>query len=264
MRTTFKIDHLVIMVGNLATAIKDYAALGFTVLEGGLHKASPTHNALIVFADGVYLEIIALRPGAENEPRSSRLEKWVPAGPGLVDMALLPGDIEADIAAARQRGLNIEDAVPGGRQTPDGRQIAWQTANLKDDGLPFFCADITPRSWRAPEGDIRRHANGATGVADVTLAVADLAAGARQWQALLGIEPQLSSNSPVLEGKTAVFFLDEMTTITLAQPENETGPLQAYLAVGGARPYSFTLRASASGELDLVKAHGARIKLIDT
>ena len=262
MQTGFKIDHIVIMVNNLAAAMQDYAALGFTVLEGGVHEASPTHNALVVFEDGVYLEIIALRLGEETSPRSGRVEKWVQAGPGLVDMALLPQNIEADILAARERGLDIEDAAPGGRVTPDGQQIAWKTANLNGDGLPFFCADVTPRSWRVPEGDVRQHPNGATGVAGVTIAVADLADSVAQWQALLGINPQNNARSSMLEAKTTVFFLDDVTTITLAQAENDAGPLKSYLAAGGARPYSFTLRASQSRELDLVKTHGARISLV--
>ena len=161
MTTHFSIDHIVIMVDNLAVAFEDYTALGFTVLEGGLHQANPTHNALVVFEDGVYLEIIALRPGEEDAPQSSRLQKWARGRPGLVDLALLPGDIEADIRAARARGVEIEDAAPGGRLSPDGRQIAWKSANLHGDGLPFFCADVTPSAWRVPEGNIRQHANGA-------------------------------------------------------------------------------------------------------
>src|SRR5262245_34715412 len=137
MITSFKIDHIVIMVADLAAAIKGYTSLGFTVLEGGSHAGNPTHNALVVFEDGVYLEIIALRPG-DNTPRSSRLQKWIQASPGLVDMALLPQDIEADVIAARQRGVAIEDARPGGRLRPDGQQIVWKTANLFGEGLPFL------------------------------------------------------------------------------------------------------------------------------
>ena len=263
MSPNFKIDHIVIMVDDLSQAMADYTALGFTVLVGGTHQANPTHNALVVFQDGVYLEIIALRPGA-TEPQSDRLQKWVQARPGLVDMALLPADIEAAIIEARQRGLTVEDAAAGGRARPDGRRIEWQTTNLEGAGLPFFCADVTPRALRVPEGAAREHKNGVTGVADVTIAVTDLAFSARQYRALLGLEPQSQSSHILPEDTQTTTFSLEATTLTLAQPETENGSLQAYLASGGERPYSFTLRTSlASGrtQLDLGQTHGARIIL---
>ncbi|TMJ30929.1 MAG: VOC family protein, partial [Alphaproteobacteria bacterium] len=52
------IDHLVIMFPDLETAIRDYTELGFTVVRGGSHPTG-THNALIAFADGAYVELIA-------------------------------------------------------------------------------------------------------------------------------------------------------------------------------------------------------------
>src|SRR5262245_35559824 len=212
MPTSLKIDHIVIMVDDLATAIQDYSGLGFTVLEGGAHAGNPTHNALVIFQDGVYLEIIALRPG-DSSPRSSRLQKWVQAGPGLVDFALLPQAIEADIAAARARGPVIEDAHPGGRIRPDGQELAWKTANLAGAGLPFFCADVTPRALRVPEGEVRQHANGATDVADLTIAVSDLEASTAQYQALLGLEPRY--NQAAVQGARVASFTLEATTLTL-------------------------------------------------
>ncbi len=52
------VDHIVIMVPDLNAAIRDYTELGFTVIPGGSHPAG-THNALIAFADGAYIELIA-------------------------------------------------------------------------------------------------------------------------------------------------------------------------------------------------------------
>ncbi|KAL9936528.1 hypothetical protein V8E36_004596 [Tilletia maclaganii] len=61
------IDHLIHRCANiddLQTAIKTWTALGFTVLEGGQHADGLSRNALIVFADGAYIEFIAF----EDEP----------------------------------------------------------------------------------------------------------------------------------------------------------------------------------------------------
>lgn len=262
MPTSLKIDHIVIMVDDLAAASEDYKNLGFTVMPGGSHADNPSHNALVIFQDGAYLEIIALQPG-NSSPRSSRLQKWAEAGPGLVDMALLPQDIEADIIAARARGVTIEDAQPGGRLRPDGQQVAWKTANLEGAGLPFFCADVTPRSLRVPEGEIREHPNGVTGVADVVIAVADLARSSALYGALLDLEPQADRVS-VPGARTTSFSLGS-ATLTLAQPEGADSPLQGYLAAAGDRPYRLTLRTQqpiGPLELDLKRTHGARLELV--
>jgi len=51
MQTAFQLDHVVILVNDLAAAIEDYAALGFAVTPGGEHERLQTHNALIAFAE---------------------------------------------------------------------------------------------------------------------------------------------------------------------------------------------------------------------
>src|SRR5262249_58019959 len=52
------IDHLVVAVPDLDAAIESYQSVGFHVVRGGRHQVG-THNALVPFADGVYLELIA-------------------------------------------------------------------------------------------------------------------------------------------------------------------------------------------------------------
>src|SRR5262249_39708681 len=55
----FRLDHVVIAVSDLDQAIADYRRLGFTVNPGGVHHGGASHNALVVFADGSYFELIA-------------------------------------------------------------------------------------------------------------------------------------------------------------------------------------------------------------
>ncbi|MEM7030778.1 MAG: VOC family protein [Chloroflexota bacterium] len=262
MSSTFSIDHIVIMVQNLDQARQGFDDLGFTVLSGGTHAANPTHNALISFKDGAYIEIIALQPGKEDHPRSKRLDKWVAASPGLVDFALLPTHIEADIIAARERGLDIEDAQDGGRLRPDGQAIQWQTANLGGSGLPFLCGDVTERRLRVPDGEAQHHKNGVTGVSNITIAVENLLTSAKYYEALLGIPPRPTPQNAALQAKTTTFSLNTVS-ITLAQPLAEASPLQSYLKQGE-RPYSFTLRSEhiqTDQELPLSQASQAHIGL---
>lgn len=53
--------------------------------------------------------------------------------------------------------------------------------------LPFLIDDSTPREWRVPQDPAAvQHANGATGVGEVTLQVHAIAAARDRWRAWLG------------------------------------------------------------------------------
>ena len=54
-------DHAVIFVSDLEKAIADFADLGFDVVRGGSHGS--TENALIIFANQTYLELLGVKPG---------------------------------------------------------------------------------------------------------------------------------------------------------------------------------------------------------
>src|SRR5262245_23920283 len=138
------IDHIVILVNDLAAASADYAAIGFTVTPGGEHTGGATHNALIAFADDTYLELIAFK---RAEP-GHRWWRHAALGEGLVDFALLPSATADDIAAARERGVAYAGPADGGRLRPDGQQIAWQLGMPPTPDLPFLCGDVTPRALR--------------------------------------------------------------------------------------------------------------------
>jgi catechol 2,3-dioxygenase-like lactoylglutathione lyase family enzyme len=243
---TYALDHVVILVHDLDRAREDYAALGFTVVPGGQHTDGATHNALIAFADGSYLELIAfLRAAPEHS-----WWRHAALGPGLIDAALLPQDIAADIAAARRRGLPLLGPFSGGRARPDGQRLAWETGRPTTGDLPFLCADVTPRDLRVPGGPAREHANGTVGVADITFAVAELEQSRARYEALLGSAPL---------GACPVRFRLGATTLTLAGPEDELA--RARLAERGEGPLALTLRAARSEALDHERSHGAQIRL---
>jgi hypothetical protein len=122
---------------------------------------------------------------------------------------------------------------------------------------------VTSRSLRVPEGEVRQHQNGVTGVADLVIAVTDLARSSSLYGALLDLEPQ-AGQVPVSGAKTVSFSLGS-ATLTLAQPEGGDSPLQAYLASAGDRPYRLTLQTQQPVgrlKLDLSRTHGARLELV--
>jgi len=243
------IDHMVILVADLDAAIADYTALGFTVAPGGTHADGATHNALVVFVDDSYLELIAFRHEAPDHHWSRQLA----AGEGLIDFALLPTAIAEDVAAAQSRGLEMHGPHAGGRLRPDGVRVEWQTAQPPTADLPFLCADVTPRELRVPQGELRTHANGVTGIASVAVVVNDLRASAARYQALLGGD----SAGPA--------FALGAATITLVTPTpggGEQDPLRVRLSLRGEGPFALTLRGERATAFDPALTHGVPIDLV--
>ncbi len=190
METALRLDHVVIGVHDLELASAQWTVAGFIVVPGGAHTNAPTHNALIGFADGNYLELIARRPGATEAATglSARLLRLEP-DEGLVDFALHTSDLAATVAAARAAGLTLSDPAPSGRARPDGVHLAWASSRPASPDLPFLITDTTPRDLRVPGGVAAQHPNGVTGIAHLGVQVHDLDASSARYQALLGVEP---------------------------------------------------------------------------
>lgn len=242
------IDHIVILVNDLQAAIDDYAALGFSVAPGGTHADGATHNALIIFADDTYLELIAFL----REAPTHYWWRHVAPGEGLIDYALLPSAIADDVAAARGRGLALDGPHDGGRLRPDGVRVAWQTARPLAPGLPFLCGDVTPRELRVPGGALRQHPNGATGIAAVAVAAADLSATTADYAALLG-PPAFGSTFPL--GAGAI-------TIQAAALDSIADPVRHQLERRGPGPFTLALHGSATATLPLSRTHGVAMHII--
>jgi catechol 2,3-dioxygenase-like lactoylglutathione lyase family enzyme len=242
------LDHIVIAVADLDRAMADYHALGFQVLPGGQHPGRTSHNALVVFADGAYLELIAWRAPAPDERWYRTLSAH---GEGLVDYALLPADTAQALAEARARGLHtLTGPLDGGRLRPDGAQLRWQTARHATPDVPFLCGDVTPRALRVPEGSVRQHPNGAQGVAEVTVAVHDLDATLARYRALLGTQADGAAATTTPEGIALARIPLGNVTLVLQSPApsataapSAAQALRQRLATRGEGPCAFTLRS---------------------
>ena len=238
-------DHVVIAVADLESAVADFTALGFTILPGGEHVGGVTRNALIVFQDGAYIELIAFKKADPSMRWSIVYDR---AGEGFLDFAVCPTDIDAEVAAAREHGLDIALPVPGGRTRPDGERVAWKVARPAQADLPFFCGDVTPRRLRVQDGDMRRHPNGALGIAELTLAVADRERSLERYRALLG------SGAVEKDG-----IRIGATLITLVGPDG--GVAAASLDVRGEGPIAMAFCAAdgRTGNLDVTRTHGSAL-----
>lgn len=188
------LDHIVILLPhhtlqNLPSWLTD----AFTLSPGGRHADNVTENKLILFQDGVYLELISFIPGQEHGRTSHR---WGSRREGhIIDWAnTLPSEQDLEVIRERikavQTGITYATPQPGGRVRPDGVKLKWVTCSPEwstgqDHGpgsagfvggeAPFWCLDRTPRDWRVPYqvASNVRHPSGALGVSSVSVYVRD-------------------------------------------------------------------------------------------
>ncbi|MBI2460242.1 MAG: VOC family protein [Candidatus Rokubacteria bacterium] len=251
------IDHFVVAVRDLEAASRSYAELGFTVVRGGRHPVG-THNALIAFADGAYLELIAFYAPSPGHYWWAPLQR----GGGLVDFCLRTDDLLADTAAFREAGVEIDDPTPLTRVRPDGYELSWVLA-LPRGGYrgvaPFLIRDETPREERVPRETAQR--NRVSGVGTVAVAVDDVAT-VRHWYAAVLRRAGQEVRRDDLDA-AGVGFAIGPHTFEFVAPRGAAGPLAAWLRLHGPSPYAATLRTAsgAGGPLDEAKSMGARLVL---
>lgn len=259
--TALPIDHLVILVSDLDAASADYRALGFNVQPGGTHAEGSTHNALVGFADGSYLELIAfLRPDPAH-----RWHPWAARGhEGFVDLALCPPSVGDVVQRVRAAGLAYQGPIDGGRIRPDGERLRWQIGTPPSRDLPFLCGDLTPRALRVREGAVRVHDNGVQGIASVTLLVADLGASAARWATLLGHGPLLPATPLSALGPHQAVFTLGPSRLVLVTPglDDASQRLRQRLATEGEGLIGLALRGPASQSLPRDRTHGAAIEIV--
>jgi hypothetical protein len=249
------IDHLVVVVKDLEQAAKDYEQLGFTVLPGGRHPVG-SHNALISFADGSYLEIIAFYREAMDHRWWDALRK----GERFVDYCLQTDDLRGDTEKLKDAGVAINDPVPWSRKRPDGYELKWRLslATGSHRGVaPFLIEDVTPRTERIPQEF--NHPNGTTGIEKVTIAVGGLAEIEKWYGALLGIRGQSITEGEL--GAEGLRFKARPHVLEFLTPREPTSPLIKWLRRFGPSPYSAVLKAPGAQVLDLRYTHGANLVL---
>jgi Glyoxalase-like domain len=258
-----RLDHLVVLVYDLEQAASDYEGLGFRVIPGGEHADGLTRNALVPFTDGTYLELVAFSD--PDDPRDNAWGWRSAKTSGFIDWCVASDDLQAQVRALAEYGLEAGDPVAGGRRLPDGMELRWRTARFEQAGraLPFLIEDLTPRERRVPDGPTTNHPNGVTGIAGLMVAVADLDHSVAFFGALTGQET--TARRPVRDLRAVENELRVGShAVKLAAPTDRRSPIQRRLDTRGPGLFGITLvtAAGASGALlDTRCTHGARIRL---
>lgn len=256
--TALRFDHAILLVTDLTAATADFQSLGFNVFYGGQHTGGKTHNALIVFQDSTYLELLApTDPALLHNPDPNSFLPLFAHGEGSAGYALVCADLAAHVAAMRGRGLEAEAPVSGGRLRPDGNEIGWQSARVGGSMSPFFIEDVTERTLRVPnDADKVMHPNGVTGMAGLTFVVDSLNAPVKRYEALLG----MTANTD----ETRARFVLDGVVLRLTLPTDSA--MRDHHQTRGDAPYRLTLRTAKgafAGSLNLAKAHKAHITLVE-
>jgi len=249
-----RIDHVMICVPKLAQGIEAFTRMGFDVHPGGAHTTGGTHNA-IAFLQDDYLELLSVRdpdarparPPAPGGPSADLLD-FLARGGGFRYVALQSDDLAADVAAMRQRGIDVGDATDGGRRTPNGQELRWKSAGLGPrNALPiFFIQHLTPveeRRRQVPKAG--QHPNGVLRADRVYIAVPDVTSAAETYGRVLGMPVPPIRRGTVIKADMAVFDLGP-TGLTVAQPA-EPGPAAEALARRGPGPFQVLYRTSSMG-----------------
>jgi catechol 2,3-dioxygenase-like lactoylglutathione lyase family enzyme len=250
------IDHVVIVVQELESAIAGYSRAGFAIVRGGTHPIG-THNALIAFADGSYLELIAFLKRDTGHPWQSALNK----GGGVIDFCMRTDDLEADASSMRRAGAKIGNPYQLTRDRPDGYHLSWLLAVPEppfSGRVPFLIKDETPRDERVPRD--RSHRNGASGIRTLAIAVDDPGTTSRYYARVLG-SPGVPLNRPDLDA-TGVSFTIGPNEVQLLVSKSEDGPIARWIGERGQSSYELVLARAGSDAtlLDPALLHGARIR----
>lgn len=251
----FQLDHIIIAVHDLDTAMMDFRALGFTVLYGGRHASGTTHNALICFQDGSYLELLALTGDSRSDPHTADFSGLAQGAEGIAGYALLAETLEILIPDLRGRGAAVGDVVPGRRLRADGAEMRWLTARVAGEMSPFLIEDQTPRTVRVPNTpEATQHANGIAGIVELEVLIAHLdEMTIASYTKLLGISPWRRSAA------SATFVLQG---VKLRLTPAVTPAAQVYLAKSKTSLYRLVLLGSAPQQLDPTLTHGALMQIV--
>jgi catechol 2,3-dioxygenase-like lactoylglutathione lyase family enzyme len=249
-----RIDHVMICVPDLSQGIEQYSKMGFNIYTGGTHTGKGTHNA-IAFNQDDYIELLAIRDQAEYQMAAGnsgspdgRLTDFIAAGGGIRYVILQSDDLVAEVAAMRNRGVDVSDAIDGGRRTPAGQELRWKVAVLgPGNPLPILIIQHrTPVEERRKQVPVAgNHPNGVYTLERAYIVTPDAEAAAAMYAKVLGVPQPPLTRGTVIMSNMAVFQLGP-TGLGIAQPY-APGPAADALERRGPGPFQALYRTTSMG-----------------
>ncbi len=207
---TLTLDHLIITVNDLDAAMKQYEAQGYTVRFGGVHADGATHNALIIFADGSYIELLA----KTSPDAKTAYQHYFNHGEGITGYALLVDSLDEQISKLTANGVDMNPIIQGGRKRSDGIELKWQVMSEAGKPVPFYIEDLTERGLRV-DGSAATHPNGATSIQQLHFVTTQFEQTVERMTKLLDAAmtevPHSASNKVYWRVGATLFFLHDVT-----------------------------------------------------
>ena len=210
------LDHVVVLVRDLAAAADHWRKLGFTISPRGTHSPHlGTGNHTIMLGPD-YIELLGVL--AETPHNAPSREFLASGGEGIERVAFRAGDAQGAIEELRQRGIAAEGPLDFGRpiDRPDGsksearfRTLFWPMQERPGGLRIFACQHLTPENVWLPE--LQTHANTAQRILDVSVLTARPQDAAGQLARLIGSEASAERDGvwrvPTGHGKADVLFV---------------------------------------------------------
>ncbi|HAH11240.1 MAG TPA: hypothetical protein DCL54_12610 [Alphaproteobacteria bacterium] len=184
-----RFDHALIAVADLEAAAAAYRSLGFRLTPRGEHTGKGTANYCIMFGDS-YLELIGVvDPSLASGRLAARIAS---AGEGGIGLAY--GGDDANTIHEALRGAGVEAEAPVSLSRPltldsETNEVRFANVMMPAAGLEpliqFVCTHQTPELTRARH-EWQLHANGATGLNEVIIAVTEPGAHAAAMRRMFG------------------------------------------------------------------------------
>ncbi len=182
------IDHVVIVVGDLARSAETYRRLGFTLSPKGVHSAALGTQNHTIMLQRDYFELLSVLAPTE---RNTDWRRVIAHGGGVAGVAMTTQDPQAAHAHWQAAGLAPETALKFARTVPrpDGStmEARFEVVSLPEvpgTGLrAFVCSQPTREAVWLPE--LLAHANTAVAILRIAVACPDPEHSAEQWQRVL-------------------------------------------------------------------------------
>jgi hypothetical protein len=148
----------------------------------------------------------------------------------------------------RSRGVDVSDAIEGGRRTPAGQELRWKAAVLgPGNPLPiFFIQHVTPMAERRKQVPVAgNHPNGVYAIERAYIVVPDAEAAAAMYARVLGLPQPPLQKGTVIMANMAVFQVGP-TGLGIVQPY-APGTAADALERRGPGPFQALFRTTSMG-----------------
>lgn len=214
------LDHVVILVRDLASGADRWASLGFTIAPRGLHTAEMgTANHTIMLGPD-YIELVGVV--ARTDRSAASLDFLARRGEGIERAAFTGTDADAGVAELKSKGFAAlgpydfsrpVDLKDGTRTKASFRTFLWPL-DERPGGLRIFaCQHLTRENVWIPE--LTHHANTATRIGHVEMLSLDPAKAAQHMARLIDRPVETEADGALRvatgAGRGDFVFLDRAT-----------------------------------------------------